>query len=274
MGKRLLAALDGQPSECQAPHCEGVGWYWGDAVGDHVTDNRYTCNACRGTGHNLAGVLPPIEWSPVVRRRAIDGYRVSGLLAARIRQPSQDMQRSIIDAGIQILTATSQPARLADTRSVPRGQHRALESADMAAAIGRCFPRRPPRADSRAWLWTPRTQIGEAELRDALAREMDAIFTGAPADPPTALGKTSRRAPRWWYAEEKQHERRAVARWSIDFPTLLQSADLDGAAGVTFARLGHAAQGDGADCPACGGRGHISGDICDECFGRGRRSVG
>jgi hypothetical protein len=102
LGRRLLDAIDGQPSEC--PSCDGAG---GSAVlsgsgpvppqfaslalldaaararrraigalelvheGD-AWEVRTVCEDCRGTGHNLAGVLPPITYSPQVRAAMVD----------------------------------------------------------------------------------------------------------------------------------------------------------------------------------------------------------
>lgn len=74
--QRLLDALDGrcpwapgagaQSSECST--CAGSGddfpMYW-----DGHEDT--TCSDCRGTGHNLAGVLPEVERTPAMRGRAV-----------------------------------------------------------------------------------------------------------------------------------------------------------------------------------------------------------
>jgi hypothetical protein len=81
-GQRLLDMLDMldgrcswaprapvQPSECQ--ECAGDGsTHYVDPYDGHIED--VSCRYCRGTGHNLAGVVPPIEWSPAVRRRLAD----------------------------------------------------------------------------------------------------------------------------------------------------------------------------------------------------------
>ena len=61
MGKRLLEALEGQPSECHGSACvlwRGTPWV--------------DCPDCKGTGHNLRGYLPPIDVSPQLRRRSLD----------------------------------------------------------------------------------------------------------------------------------------------------------------------------------------------------------
>lgn len=37
-----------KPDECEK--CHGAGWLYPHEVGDHVTDQRYTCDECGGTG--------------------------------------------------------------------------------------------------------------------------------------------------------------------------------------------------------------------------------
>jgi hypothetical protein len=104
LGCRLLAALEGQPSGCQRAACRSgfidVGWvstgieeglYYSrdvceeqaEALGrrngtvaevrEHLgrwrIHERKTCPMCRGTGHNLAGVLAPVAPSPQQRRK-------------------------------------------------------------------------------------------------------------------------------------------------------------------------------------------------------------
>lgn len=98
LGRRILAALEGQPSECKVCNIAGtplaavvlatadggqvrarpgqcVAFVTKDGLAVVGRDGKprraiigeavvTTCNACRGTGHNLHGVLPPIEWSP------------------------------------------------------------------------------------------------------------------------------------------------------------------------------------------------------------------
>jgi hypothetical protein len=72
--RRLLDTLDGrclwapsakaQASECQAKGCDGDGY-----IGPHTVESGdcvivrdgHPCPDCRGTGHNLSGVLPPVE---------------------------------------------------------------------------------------------------------------------------------------------------------------------------------------------------------------------
>lgn len=66
LGRAVLRALEGQPSECQNPKCEaGQRTY---SVGGPVE-----CSICHGTGHNLRGCLPEVEPSPQLRRRMTEG---------------------------------------------------------------------------------------------------------------------------------------------------------------------------------------------------------
>jgi hypothetical protein len=79
VGQRLLDTIDGrcpwapsaprQPSECQGKH----GFV--SSTGVHYRTS-YTapelCPDCRGTGHNLRGYLPAIEW-PACVRLPVDG---------------------------------------------------------------------------------------------------------------------------------------------------------------------------------------------------------
>jgi hypothetical protein len=72
-GRRILAAIEGQPSECQV--CNGLGVSMGGpslfgsslfGVGPEV------CDACNGTGENLRGRLPILLMTRQVYRRACD----------------------------------------------------------------------------------------------------------------------------------------------------------------------------------------------------------
>lgn len=54
MGQRLLEAIEGQPSECQA--CHGLGERYVVHAPDDI--DSHECPDCHGTGHNLAGALP------------------------------------------------------------------------------------------------------------------------------------------------------------------------------------------------------------------------
>jgi len=83
---RLLAAIEGQPTECQREDCDGgrLPGPFGETMAAElsraltggspvvtVTSNDdggvdVGCPDCKGSGHNLRGTLPPIEWSPAV----------------------------------------------------------------------------------------------------------------------------------------------------------------------------------------------------------------
>lgn len=77
-GQWLLDAIDGQASECQT--CfgarymstveEGPAW-----IG---SEPHMRCWSCHGAVHNLAGSLPPIEWSPAFRRKLADAVEPFG----------------------------------------------------------------------------------------------------------------------------------------------------------------------------------------------------
>jgi hypothetical protein len=97
LGRAILRALEGQPSECQADGCDGgylraverfgddgpdeivsrfaaAGWNTVTNRREKIVRVRHYCPDCHGTGHNLRGTLPPVEWSPAVRRRAMDCF--------------------------------------------------------------------------------------------------------------------------------------------------------------------------------------------------------
>jgi len=149
IGLRLFAALEGQPSECQAGCDEGRVWAdgvrcryesesdaqeavqrWeqygqrglvgedpGRLLGWHATSSqRADCPDCHGTGHNLHGVLPPVRDSEHVIRSVADGLAAtlragSGQLLSSHQADVYDRNRERIDAGMV-------------TRVVPRGEHR------------------------------------------------------------------------------------------------------------------------------------------------------
>ena len=94
LGLRILGELEGQPDACQA--CKGedslrrfevegryeltdtlnalsaMGWITSNDGGRH---GEARCRSCRGSGHNLRGYLPPVEWSAPVRRKVADASR-------------------------------------------------------------------------------------------------------------------------------------------------------------------------------------------------------
>lgn len=84
VAQRLLDTLDGRcpwnpsakrkPSECRG--CAGDGYRHSREIalpsgGVAGVDVR-TCPDCNGTGHNLRGYLPKVEWPAVVRRKVAD----------------------------------------------------------------------------------------------------------------------------------------------------------------------------------------------------------
>lgn len=98
VARRVLDALKGQPSKCT--NCDGrgeTGPAWEASLGALLTvadtpgvrivgegerermaevgeQVRAPCESCRGTGHNIRGVLPPIPWSKMtaLRRRCLE----------------------------------------------------------------------------------------------------------------------------------------------------------------------------------------------------------
>jgi hypothetical protein len=97
-GRRILAAIDGQPSRCR--QCGGggrmarldvpeVGWFRpldADSPPSRGMTKtiKWTCESCNGTGHNLAGRLAPAEFTPQLLRRARDSA-VRELISTRGR---------------------------------------------------------------------------------------------------------------------------------------------------------------------------------------------
>jgi hypothetical protein len=133
LGRRLLAALDRQPSKCQGG-CIQVSAVLGrirPAEPDDTNPMRdrrvlrdgkwIVCDACRGTGQNLAGVLAPVEWSASAGRRLCD--------SAESRRPAsvhvQDWTARLLatPAGAAAVNAFD-----GITRVVPRGEHRRVTS--------------------------------------------------------------------------------------------------------------------------------------------------
>jgi hypothetical protein len=117
--RRLLDTLDGrcpwapsagkQASECQ--ECDGHG--------SEPTRPPTTCEACHGTGHNLSGALPAVEWSPALLRKLEDMREGDGLPEA------SDWVDRLIAAGGEALSSArvAWSERHPQTRVVPRGEH-------------------------------------------------------------------------------------------------------------------------------------------------------
>ena len=70
VARRLLAATEGQPSKCPTPECHSGRWLSAEAIDRRARGQpchpAEDCPDCKGTGHNLRGTLPPIEWSPAI----------------------------------------------------------------------------------------------------------------------------------------------------------------------------------------------------------------
>jgi hypothetical protein len=123
VGQRLLDMLDGhcawapsaeaQPSECQ--RCNGWGVRRNADYGDPED-----CPSCHGTGHNLRGVVPPIEWSPQIRNRHQDALFGWG---------ADEHSSWLSELSGDELLAPVGPYR----RVVPRGEHRAVRPATIEA---------------------------------------------------------------------------------------------------------------------------------------------
>lgn len=184
-GQRLLAALEGQPSECR--RCDGAGWHWGDKIGDHVTDTRYSCDACNRTGHNLAGVLPEIERSASLRRRFRD-VQDHGRLGS-------EWPRWMLDAGAN--SGTAHQWWKLPTRVYARGEHRAHESDDMVQAIRRSTDRPSIVNGESLSLWAPVSMLWNGGRQTYEERRA--------------------RLPRW-----NRGERADGSGWTIDFAPLVE----------------------------------------------------
>ncbi len=84
---------------------------------------RGQCPNCHSTGHNLRGDLPPLEWSPAVRRKAID----SELARGEVNQQRDSWTFAIFCSLATLRIArqgTGAIVRDNSTRTVPRGEHR------------------------------------------------------------------------------------------------------------------------------------------------------
>lgn len=134
LGRRLLAALEGQPSECRAFGCmRGQELFEGSDGVDHVR----ACPTCRGTGHNLGGVLPAVGDSEATIIAVADAIRT---LAGRVT--AEDARRAALATlspsqhEVYLRSTEQVEARLASrTRAVARGQHRTASSDEPPGAI-------------------------------------------------------------------------------------------------------------------------------------------
>jgi hypothetical protein len=129
LGRDLLAALEGQPSECQARGCHG-GRLNSEPLIQVTHDALPPCPDCHGTGHNLRGVLPAVEVPAARRRKGYEARR--GQVrpeTPQLAQWCQDLYEAGRDFGWTYLAphrADRQHGedRTTETRVVPRGEHR------------------------------------------------------------------------------------------------------------------------------------------------------
>ena len=118
LGQHILDALEGQPGGCQADGCERGHLEWGGEINP-------VCLACNGSGHNLRGTLPPIEWSPAVVVAVADCIRHDSPPRPRssprwtwVLYHEHEGLRARVDALVD-------PGRtVCRTRVCPRGEHR------------------------------------------------------------------------------------------------------------------------------------------------------
>jgi hypothetical protein len=111
VGRRVLAALDGLQSECQALTCaqrRSTGWA------------ERECPDCHSTGHNIRGVLQAIEWSPAIRRRCLDAH------LARVHD--EVMRDCWLDDLDRDVWADAFRMSRTQARGRPRGEHRQRRS--------------------------------------------------------------------------------------------------------------------------------------------------
>ncbi len=145
LGRRILDALEGQPSECQRPKCSGGTLLTGPyetVVGiagtcARVGTGAMDCPDCRGSGHNLRGVLPPIAWSPAVRRKVADSVRngapPSGVeWTMRLYNEHAELRRRVDELPIPNEPVEAGPNR---ARVVARGDHRRYVSHDCGPMV-------------------------------------------------------------------------------------------------------------------------------------------
>jgi hypothetical protein len=88
------------------------------------------CNDCRGTGHNLAGVLPPVEPPAAEHRKVHDSAG-----SARFEDHPEAWTFGRDYEGT-LLTSQREHGGCACTRSVPRGQHRSNDDLGTGFAVG------------------------------------------------------------------------------------------------------------------------------------------
>jgi hypothetical protein len=121
VGRRLLAALEGQPDECQSPRCEKGRREYSVISGP--------CTICNGTGHNLRGVLSPVV-SPAIRRKVADATAQLDHAQRWDGTCWVDTMAKMMPFGwarlLQAMPGDKEPELHAQWRVVPRGEHRDL----------------------------------------------------------------------------------------------------------------------------------------------------
>lgn len=111
-GRLILAALEDQPDKCEA--CNGSGLCTLSMLSrPHAKD--HSCLRCNGSGHNLRGFLPPVEWPSVVRRKVADSAHYSHGPGSWASELAHEMLPDL------------SPSMMRPTRVVARGEHRGIE---------------------------------------------------------------------------------------------------------------------------------------------------
>jgi hypothetical protein len=168
VGRRLLAALEGQPDEC-------LGWCWsGDSSPGAVPVKD--CPDCHGTGHNLRGVMPEVEVTPAMMAKCAEAWPLESQTGGALQPWARALgiTRAAVDAwALARMRSPGKPHT--STRVVPRGEHR--ESGDEARRCLDWTPQPGENAADRntyAWRCTPRWRRGEL-FHDKQRREREWI---------------------------------------------------------------------------------------------------
>ncbi len=213
LGRLLLGTLNGRwaPSECQAEGCDG-GERQARRIGADGW-NTWDCPDCRGTGHNLAGVLPPVEWSPQARHAAVDGGRSTGVVG---RGPARPWWEPAYNAGREsgwtlAKVLVPQDAGLGFMEmaaTMPRGRN-IIERVATSTRVARG-------QQTRVLVTRPR---GRAALRDQRRGEDAALRLADPAcRVPRPLydahvrARARRKLPAWRLGELEHARKQAVRR--------------------------------------------------------------
>jgi len=125
-GARVLAALEGQPDDCET--CEGRG----SAI--------VRCEACRTTGANLRGILFLIKWAAAVTRKVSDSNHTW--------HPNKTPTASWT-ADIECMSLC--PSMMRPTRIMKRGCHRLPEVGQATWLAGGDAPTLDGRISDRRW---------------------------------------------------------------------------------------------------------------------------